>query len=837
MFEFTKRSRKVLEEMAQAEGRRMNSDNLGPEHILMALLNDEDSVAARIMKNLGINFERLKKEIEQSVKQSGTTIVLGKIPVSPRYKRIIEISKEEARKLKNSYIGTEHLLLSIFRDGTSTGLENLGKAGIDYNVIRSEILRVLGVKVNTDKGTKPKSLAKPPALEEFSQDLTQMAVDNRLDPVIGREEETRRVIRILSRKRKNNPILIGEAGVGKTAIVEGLAQKIVNREVPEPLQKCRVISLDMAAIVAGTKYRGEFEDRLKKIVEEIKEQDNVIVFIDEIHTIIGAGAAEGAIDAANILKPALARGELQCIGATTLNEYRLHVEKDAALVRRFQAVMVNEPGTDESEEILAGLKERYEEHHKVKYEEAALREAINLSDRYIHDRFLPDKAIDILDEAGAMARLGNFERPVEITSLENEIEKLNTRKNDLVMHQEYEQAAAVRDEIIEKKEELGKKLHDWNEKENEYAIVVDSDIIAAVVAESTGIPVESIEESESKKLLRMEDELHKRIIGQDGAISVISRAIRRSRVGLSGDNRPQGSFIFLGPTGVGKTELAKALAEFLFSDERSLVRLDMSEYMEKHSISRLIGSPPGYIGYDDGGQLSEKIRRKPYSIVLLDEIEKAHPDIFNILLQILDEGELTDSSGTTVSFRDTIIIMTSNIGNREFNRISRMGFTQGSDVENNEEKVSDELKRVFSPEFLNRVDEVVFFHKLDKKHVKRIVDLLLAEVAARMERKGIEISYTDSLRKMIVSRGFSEVYGARNLKRTIRREIEDPLARELLTGRYNTASSMQVATRSGKVNFKVLKEKSPGDGLPSGSEGTVDHSSGEVEEKAGKTTG
>ncbi len=807
MFEFTKRSRKVLEEMAQAEGRRLNSDTLGPEHILVALLNDEDSVAARIMKNLGINFERLKKEIEQSVKQNGSTIVLGKIPISPRYKRIIEISKEEARKLKNSYIGTEHLLLSIFRDGTSTGLDNLSKAGIDYNVIRSEILRVLGVKVNSDKNTKPKSLAKPPALEEFSQDLTQLAIENRLDPVIGREEETRRVIRILSRKRKNNPILIGEAGVGKTAIVEGLAQKIVSKEVPEALQNCRVISLDMAAIVAGTKYRGEFEDRLKRIVEEIKELSNIIVFIDELHTIIGAGAAEGAIDAANILKPALARGELQCIGATTLNEYRLHVEKDAALVRRFQAVMVNEPGTEESEEILIGLKNRYEEHHKVHYEPAALKEAIYLSDRYIHDRYLPDKAIDILDEAGAMARLENFERPADIIELENEIEDLNKKKNNLVMNQEYEQAAAIRDQIIEKKDELGHKLHDWNEKENEYAIIVDSDIIAAVVAESTGIPVESIEESETEKLLRIEDELHRRIIGQDEAISVIARAIRRSRVGLSGDNRPQGSFIFLGPTGVGKTELAKALAEFIFNDERNIVRLDMSEYMEKHSVARLIGSPPGYIGYDDGGQLSEKIRRKPYSIVLFDEIEKAHPDIFNILLQILDEGELTDSSGNTVSFRDTIIIMTSNIGNREFQKVSRMGFANDSGKDDNQEKVSDELKKIFSPEFLNRIDEIVFFHKLGKNHIRKIIDLMLDKVSEQMKRRRIELHFTDSLRKLIIEKGFSATYGARHLKRTIRREIEDNLARELLTGKYEKAVSMQVATRGGKVTFKIIEEK------------------------------
>ncbi|PKL40621.1 MAG: ATP-dependent Clp protease ATP-binding protein ClpC [Spirochaetae bacterium HGW-Spirochaetae-1] len=807
MFEFTKRSRKVLEEMAQSEGRRLNSDSLGPEHIFIALLNDEDSVAARIMKNLGINFERLKKEIEQAIRQTGTTIILGKIPISPRYKRIIELSKEEARKLKNSYIGTEHLLLSIFRDGTSAGLDSLIKAGIDYNVIRNEILRVLGVKVGTEKVGKPKTVTKPPALEEFAQDLTKLASENMLDPVIGRNEETNRVIRILSRKRKNNPILIGEAGVGKTAIVEGLAQRIVAKQVPEQLQACRVMSLDMAAIVAGTKYRGEFEDRLKRVVEEIRELKNVIIFIDEIHTIIGAGAAEGAIDAANILKPALARGELQCIGATTLNEYRLHVEKDAALVRRFQAVMVDEPTIDESLTILRGLKLRYEEHHKVQYRQEALEEAVHLSSRYINDRYLPDKAIDIIDEAGAMARLENYERPGDITSLENEIEELNRKKNELVLIQEYEQAAAVRDLIIVKKEQLNHKLEDWNEKRNDYAIIVDLDKIAAVVAESTGIPIENLEESETEKLIRMESELHHRIVGQDQAISVISKALRRSRVGLTDDDRPLGSFIFLGPTGVGKTELAKALAEFLFDDGKNLIRLDMSEYMEKHSVARLIGSPPGYIGYDDGGQLSEKVRRKPYSIVLFDEIEKAHPDIFNILLQILDEGELTDSAGTTVSFRDTIIIMTSNLGNREYQKMSRLGFSSAEiQAVDNNDKVEEELKKLFSPEFINRVDEIVFFHKLEKKHIKIIVDLMLNEVKFALGKRKIEIEFAPGVKKHLIDMGFSENYGARNLRRTIRREVEDNLALQMLKGQFDGCSRLRVVMKGGNVSFKLLEK-------------------------------
>ena len=810
MFEFTKRSRKVLEEMAQAEGRRLNSDSLGPEHIFIALLNDEESVAARILKNLGVNFEKLKKEIEQSVRQAGTTIILGKMPISPRYKRIIELSKEEARKLKNSYIGTEHLLLSIFRDGTSSGLESLSKSGVDYNVIRSEILRVLGVKVGTDKTVKAKTITKPPALEEFAHDLTKMASENLLDPVIGRSEETNRVIRILSRKRKNNPILIGEAGVGKTAIVEGLAQRIISKQVPEPLQESRVLSLDMAAIVAGTKYRGEFEDRLKRVVEEIREMKDVIVFIDEIHTIIGAGAAEGAIDAANILKPALARGELQCIGATTLNEYRMHVEKDAALVRRFQAVMVDEPSSEQSLEILRGLQQRYEEHHKVHFVKEALEEAVSLSARYIHDRFLPDKAIDILDEAGAMACLENYERPADIVSLEENIEELNRRKNELVLQQEYEQAAAIRDMIIEKKEELAQKLDDWNGRKNDYAIIVDVSRIAAVVSESTGIPIENLEESETEKLIRMEEVLHRKVVGQDDAISVISRALRRSRVGLSDGTRPLGSFIFLGPTGVGKTELAKVLAGFLFDNEKNLIRLDMSEYMEKHSVARLIGSPPGYIGYDDGGQLSEKVRRKPYSIILFDEIEKAHPDIFNILLQILDEGELTDSAGSTVSFRDTIIIMTSNIGNREYQKMSRMGFGSGDISGQNNDRVEEELKKLFSPEFLNRVDEIVFFHKLDKKHIQKIVDIMLEEVhSTLLKNRKLEIEFSAALKKYIIEKGYSEIYGARNLRRAIRRELEDVLVMELLKGKYNGCTRIMASVKNNRVSFRVMEREHP----------------------------
>ncbi|MCU0847380.1 MAG: ATP-dependent Clp protease ATP-binding subunit [Spirochaetes bacterium] len=803
MFEFTKRSKKIIEIMAHSEAKRLNSDFVEPEHLLLALLKDEDSVASKILKNLGINFEKLIYDIEQN-SQKSSAIILGNIPLSTKYKTIIEISKEEAKKLKNSYIGTEHLLLAVFRDGTSIGLDNLIRGGIDYNVIRNEILRVLGVKVGTDKQARAKANVKQPALEEFAQDLTRMASENLLDPVIGREMEINRVIRILCRKRKNNPILIGEAGVGKTAIVEGLAQRIVKKELPEILHNCRVLSLDMAAIVAGTKYRGEFEERLKRIVKEISEDDNIIIFIDEVHTIIGAGAAEGAIDAANILKPALARGELQCIGATTLNEYKMYIEKDVALARRFQTVFIDEPDIDETIDILYGLKSRFESHHKVEFTYDALERAAVLAERFITDRYLPDKAIDLVDEAGAMARLQNYEKPDEIASLEIEIEGLNAKKNDLVLAQEYEQAAAVRDLILEKKGALAEKLGNWLEKKNEYAIIVTPEMIARVVAESTGIPVENLEENESERLLKMESELHKRVIGQEEAISVISRAIRRSRTGLSSAFRPNGVFIFLGPSGVGKTELAKALTEFIFDDEKNLVRLDMSEYMEKHTVSRLVGAPPGYIGYEEGGQLTEKIKRRPYSVILLDEIEKAHPDVFNILLQVFEEGELTDGSGNTVSFRDCIIIMTSNIGNREFNKIGKMGFKRyDADDDGATEKVSEELKRVFSLEFLNRVDEVVFFHKLEKNHIRKIVDLLLDRFNERLAERGIELIFSSKTKNYLCEKGFDENSGARNIRRLIQNKIEDSLADEILKGRLTEGARVHVSIKGDTVKYRL----------------------------------
>ncbi len=802
MFEFTKRSRKVLEVLAQAEGKRLNSESLGPEHILIALLGDEDSVASRIIANLSINFDRLRSDIEKALLRTNTSIIIGRIPVSQRFKKIIDLSKEEAKKLKNSYIGTEHLLLAIFKDGTCMGIETLLANGIDYNVIKNEIMRVLGVKVASEKPEKTDAVSKHKAIEEFANDLTSLATLNLLDPVIGRKMEVDRTIRILSRKRKNNPILIGEAGVGKTAIVEGLAQRIIRNEVPESLKGYKVLSVDLAGIVAGTKYRGEFEERLKNLVREIKEEKNIIIFIDEIHTLIGAGAAEGAIDAANILKPALARGELQCIGATTLNEYKHHFEKDSALVRRFQTVFVDEPDTNETIQILKGLRPAYEKHHRVLFNDDAIEKAVYLADRYINDRFLPDKAIDLMDEAGAMARLDNILKPIDIIALEDELEALNKNKNDLVMLQEYEQAAAVRDQLRDKKLILESKLSNWHERKNEYAVIIGPDKIAEIISETTGIPVKNIEESESEKLLNMENEIHTHVIGQDDAVNAISRAIKRARMGLARPDKPKGSFIFLGPSGVGKTQLAKTLAYYLFEDEKSLIRLDMSEYMEKHSVSRIIGSPPGYIGYEEGGQLTEKIRRRPYAVILFDEIEKAHPDVLNILLQVLEEGELSDSSGITVSFRDTIIIMTSNLGNDEFHKTGKLGFGPPDEEIRDKDNVLSELKKFLRPEFINRIDETVVFHRLDKKQISMIIDIMLNEVNTMLEQKNIKLSCNDKVKNFIIDKGFDAKTGARYLRKMIQIEIEDKLTDDLLRGKFAEGGNIKAYLKSDSVHFK-----------------------------------
>jgi ATP-dependent Clp protease ATP-binding subunit ClpC len=825
MFDFTKRAKKVLNEYAQQEAKRLGHDMIGPEHILLGLLREEDSVAIKILKNLQVDLKELKKEIERRAKQGSGALLLELSPNPDKYQKIIDYSKEEARRLKHNYVGTEHILLALLRDSNNIVGATLAQFQINYSVIKGEILRILGVASNPSPSStsQPRQLTeknKTPTLDEFARDLTQMAFERKLDPVIGRETEITRLTQVLCRRTKNNPVLIGEAGVGKTAIVEGLAIRIANGEVPDLLLDKRVVALDLASLVAGTKYRGEFEDRLKKILREIQNAKNVIIFIDELHTLIGAGAAEGAIDAANMLKPALARGEIQCIGATTLTEYRKYIEKDSALERRFQPIHVKEPSEDDAILILKGLKSTFEKHHRVYYTDEAIEMAVKLSVRYINDRHLPDKAIDIIDEAGARARLQNSKRPDEIIALEEEIKLLTKKKDDLVKAQEYEAAAQVRDEIALKKQELENLIQEWQEKLSTYAIQIGEEDIYSVVSMWTGIPLEKIEESEASKLLKMEEELKKRVVGQEEAIEMISRAVRRSRTGFKDPRKPSGSFIFLGPTGVGKTELARALAEFLFGKEEKLHRLDMSEFMEPHSVSKLIGSPPGYIGYDDAGQLTEYVRRNPYSVILFDEIEKAHPDVFNILLQILEEGNLTDTHGRRVDFRDTIIIMTSNIGARELQKSGKVGFSESQirREESKKEKALEALKKHFNPEFLNRIDEVIVFHSLTKDQIKSIIDIMVNRLNNYLFDKKIRIELDDLAKEHFCEKGYDEKYGARPLRRLIQKEVEDYLANRFLEGAYKEPTQIFItySKKEEKLKFeekewneydKIFKEK------------------------------
>ncbi|MFN3245300.1 MAG: ATP-dependent Clp protease ATP-binding subunit [Leptonema sp. (in: bacteria)] len=825
MFDFTKRAKKVLNEYAQQEAKRLGHDMIGPEHILLGLLREEDSVAIKILKNLQVDLKELKKEIERRAKQGSGALLLELSPNPDKYQKIIDYSKEEARRLKHNYVGTEHILLALLRDSNNIVGATLAQFQINYSVIKGEILRILGVASNPSPSStsQPRQLSeknKTPTLDEFARDLTQMAFERKLDPVIGRETEITRLTQVLCRRTKNNPVLIGEAGVGKTAIVEGLAIRIANGEVPDLLLDKRVVALDLASLVAGTKYRGEFEDRLKKILREIQNARNVIIFIDELHTLIGAGAAEGAIDAANMLKPALARGEIQCIGATTLTEYRKYIEKDSALERRFQPIHVKEPSEDDAILILKGLKSTFEKHHRVYYTDDAIEMAVKLSVRYINDRHLPDKAIDIIDEAGARARLQNSKRPDEIIALEEEIKLLTKKKDDLVKAQEYEAAAQVRDEIALKKQELENLIQEWQEKLSTYAIQIGEEDIYSVVSMWTGIPLEKIEESEASKLLKMEEELKKRVVGQEEAIEMISRAVRRSRTGFKDPRKPSGSFIFLGPTGVGKTELARALAEFLFGKEEKLHRLDMSEFMEPHSVSKLIGSPPGYIGYDDAGQLTEYVRRNPYSVILFDEIEKAHPDVFNILLQILEEGNLTDTHGRRVDFRDTIIIMTSNIGARELQKSGKVGFSESQirREESKKEKALEALKKHFNPEFLNRIDEVIVFHSLTKDQIKSIIDIMVNRLNNYLFDKKIRIELDDLAKEHFCEKGYDEKYGARPLRRLIQKEVEDYLANRFLEGAYKEPTQIFItdSKKEEKLKFeekewneydKIFKEK------------------------------
>jgi ATP-dependent Clp protease ATP-binding subunit ClpC len=800
---FTERAQRVIL-IAQEEAKRLNHDYVGTEHILLGLIALGEGVAAQVLANLGVDLRRVRAEIEKIVGTGDNVMLLGEIPFTPRAKKVLELAVEEAQNMGHSHVGTEHLLLGLIREEEGVAAQVLENLGVRLDIVREEVISLLGEgqpgpatpAAAPQRASATKS--KTPTLDEFGRDLTQMAKDAKLDPVIGRADEIERLIQILSRRTKNNPVLIGDPGVGKTAIVEGLAQKISSGDIPEILMNKRVMTLDLAAVVAGTKYRGEFEQRLKNIIEEIRRAKNsIILFIDELHTVIGAGAAEGAIDASNILKPALARGELQCIGATTFDEYRKYIEHDAALERRFQPITVDPPSVEDTVRILGGLREKYEAHHKVKFGDDALQAAAELADRYISDRYLPDKAIDLIDEAGSRARLQTTVLPQNLKDKETEILQVAKDKDTAISSQEYEKAARLRD----KEKELRKALEDskkkWKEKRETTQPIVTQEEIAAIVAKWTGIPVHRLTEKESDKLIHLEDELHKRVVGQEEAIKSLSQAIRRSRTGLKDPKRPIGSFIFLGPTGVGKTELARAVSEVLFGDEDSLVRIDMSEYMEKFSVSRLIGAPPGYVGYEEGGQLTEAVRRKPYAVVLLDEIEKAHPDVFNILLQVLDDGMLTDNLGHKVNFKNTVIIMTSNVGARLISKGKSLGFlveedNAKRDYQSMKETVMEEVKRAFNPEFLNRIDDVIFFHALTKEDMKKILELMLNRVRAKLQVQGYTIVLTDEAKDHLLEKGFDPHYGARPLQRTIQRLIEDTLASDILAKRFSAPASIYV---------------------------------------------
>ncbi|MCD6583139.1 MAG: ATP-dependent Clp protease ATP-binding subunit [Candidatus Omnitrophica bacterium] len=780
---FTERARKVLV-LAKEEARRFNHDYIGTEHILLGLIREGEGVACAVLQNLGMDLDRLRREVEKLVAPGSAQAVIGDIPFTPRAKKALEIAAEEARNLGHNYIGTEHILLGLIREGEGLASQILYSLGIDLERVRSEISSLLG-GMHTPGTTAAAS--KTPALDSFGRDLTKLAKEGKLDPVIGRKTEIERVIQVLSRRTKNNPVLLGEAGVGKTAIVEGLAQSIFSGNVPEVLRRKRIVGLDLALMIAGTKYRGQFEERIKAVMEEIKRSKDVIIFIDELHTLVGAGAAEGAIDASNILKPALSRGEIQCIGATTLDEYRKHIEKDAALERRFQPIIVEPNTVEETIEILKGLRDKYEAHHRVKFTDSALEAAAKLSDRYISERFLPDKAIDLIDEAGARARLAVLTVPKEIHELENKLKEIVKEKEALIKQQDFETAARLRDEEKNIRLNLENARREWSKKRDQIVPTVNEEDIARLVSQITGIPIYRLEEKESEKLLKMEEELKKRVVGQEEVIASIARAVRRARAGIKEPKRPIGSFMFLGPTGVGKTLLAKALAEFMFGDEDALIQLDMSEYMEKFNVSRLIGAPPGYVGYEEGGQLTERVRRRPYAVVLLDEIEKSHPDVFNILLQILEEGRLTDSFGRKVNFKNTILIMTSNVGAEIIRKRGSLGFKAIKEEISYEEMsrlLLEEVKKTFKPEFLNRLDEVIVFKPLNKEALAKIVEIEISYTNARLGEQGISIELTPEAEEFFIEKGFDPVFGARPLKRVIQRFLEDPLAEEIIRGKF-----------------------------------------------------
>ncbi len=825
MFErFTEKAIKVIM-LAQEEARRLGHNFVGTEQILLGLIGEGTGVAAKVLKSMGVNLKDARIEVEKIIGR-GSGFVAVEIPFTPRAKRVLELSLEEARQLGHNYIGTEHLLLGLIREGEGVAARVLENLGVDLSKVRTQVIRMLGETAEVGAGSGASGgRTKTPTLDEFGVNLTQLAADSKLDPVVGRQKEVERVIQILGRRTKNNPVLIGEPGVGKTAIAEGLAQRIANEDVPDILEDKRVVTLDVGLLVAGTKYRGEFEERLKKIMDEIRQAGNVILVIDEVHTLIGAGAAEGAIDAANILKPALARGELQCIGATTLDEYRKHIERDAALERRFQPVMVGEPTVEETIEILHGLRERYEQHHKLHISDAALEAAAKLADRYISDRFLPDKAIDLIDEAGSRVRLLKYQRSPEEKAMDEKLRQVQKDKDEAVRNQDFDKAGQLRDDEMEVKEQL--KALGNNRKalaaaeEGPLPVVTEEDI-AHIVASWTGVPVNKLTESESEKLMHMEDTLHTRLIGQDEAVKAVSRAIRRARVGLKNPNRPIASFIFSGPTGVGKTELTKALAAYFFGSEEAMVRLDMSEFMERHTVSKLVGSPPGYVGYNEGGQLTEAVRRRPYTVILFDEIEKAHPDVFNMMLQILEDGRLTDSKGRTVDFKNTLIIMTSNIGSKVIEKGGGgLGFDFGG--ENAAESqynrirslVNEELKQYFRPEFLNRLDEIIVFRQLQREEVQQIAEILLKEVFQRLTDKGITLDVTQAFKARLLDEGYNPSYGARPLRRAIMRLLEDSLAEEILTGRLGDGDNAIVDVDEAGV-VKIAKGEPKRELLPSG---------------------
>ena len=833
MFErFTEKAIKVIM-LAQEEARRLGHNFVGTEQILLGLIGEGTGVAAKVLKSLGVNLKDSRIEVEKIIGR-GSGFVAVEIPFTPRAKRVLELSLEEARQLGHNYIGTEHLLLGLIREGEGVAARVLENLGIDLTKVRTQVIRMLGETAEVGSGgSSNKGNLKTATLDEFGTNLTKLASESKLDPVVGRYAEIDRVIQILGRRTKNNPVLIGEPGVGKTAIAEGLAQRIQLGEIPDILEDKRVLTLDIGLLVAGTKYRGEFEERLKKIMEEIKSAGNVILVIDEVHTLIGAGAAEGAIDAANILKPALARGELQCIGATTLDEYRKHIERDAALERRFQPVMVGEPSIADTIEILKGLRERYEQHHRLKITDDALEAAAHLGDRYISDRFLPDKAIDLIDEAGSRVRLINSKLPPEAKQIDKELRQVQKQKEESVRDQNFDQAGVLREkeielsakikELLENKKESSEKndISNANETtENNSTIIhdplVSEEDVAHIVASWTGVPVQKLTETESVKLLNMEETLHQRLIGQDEAVKAVSKAIRRARVGLKNPNRPIASFIFSGPTGVGKTELTKSLASYFFGSEEAMIRLDMSEFMERHTVSKLIGSPPGYVGFNEGGQLTEAVRRRPYTVVLFDEVEKAHPDVFNLLLQLLEDGRLTDSKGRTVDFKNTLLIMTSNIGSKVIEKGGGgLGFEfSGDSVEDSQYNrikslVNEELKQYFRPEFLNRLDEIIVFRQLSKNEVKDIAEIMLKEVFSRLNEKGIKLDVTDAFKERLVEEGYNPAYGARPLRRAVMRLLEDSLAEEVLSGRIKDGDKALVdIDENKKVIVNISSEES-----------------------------